>query len=1425
MQSAIFYTKLYSISKHHPFPKEILKMTDPTLQAAITAVGAGTQSAEQAAMVNAAYRNDQMPVLAPVAPSSMNADFTNLSQAQRAGAYSQEGNNLILTYDTTGLSDPRNQQGRAVYLTPTEYQAKFGRTPEQYEQTKYNIFNNPSAVDPNTIPSDLRPSYDTAMQDRVHDYFRANPSAAFLEINRQYDTIKSGTVYSGGQLNWASGGMQLSDPSEEAGGPVFSGRAAIYAEKWYEDYAKNPNILNSGMYDKNAKASDYASLPRGSVNPFKEDSAAGIAWDVAATGGYVGKSLSDKVVDPDTGKRFDLPSSWVDPQVDTGNVVSTNPLVSVSIAPGRNVYVPIGEMEQQLRTDAKLIVADRGAYEVWQTPKNTMPGLEGYFTRIYPMITAGGSDFALQSGMVSGKAATPWVVDEYGMTGLWKASDAARVKDIQEHPELYSRLGSELYGGIVQKLNPAYPYNTIEAAWGRGQIVEPGVYPDVRENFASLVKFGDVNAPKGSVSDASDLPKFGSISPQQFAEMPALQRVDNSGNLSPAASMATIPAPFKSVSSPALTAVKPDQDFIMIPASAGNNAPTLSPTFGLGAMAAEDGTNATITYADGTPFNPGADTTVKPTPSPDEYQPSGFLGLGGLLPEMPSGEQAKAYLTSQQWQSDPLGAMFKFSIDTYTAPVSTASGVASRLSSELTDFIYKPAPIVVDTGSSRLTKTETFDLPTVITREEMNLPGSSVRSGGNQTITDLGAWLIGSRGSIDQTDKAAVDDYNKKADTFTKMQEQNPVFVTTTGGTKTIVTESGGQRIVTTESGESGKKVYATEWDRFVEGSGRVGRWVTGYTLERQNERWDQIKDAPGVGGEFERASFIIGTTIVNKPAELAPAAILGVTLQGAARMAPGFLAEVGAGTGLTARAATVLSTPGGTSLAKVGLVGLFGGAYTYDVTEGLSASPETTKKNIYSSLPGLYTMLATGGGLDTIGEYARRSGTPVGTSPTNTNPINDNRISQGHSDLMSRKAVGLTEHLARGDLVNNLEGFNKLSGFGGVSPSGGVRPVTPEMLQLPTKATPMNVVDQSAGGMYAHPEAVGTMTWDAPLEGYAKGYTPYTVSPVGTPSSIQEITAFIEPTQRPLAVNEMNKGWVDSFYPSKRAPLPQPQPGEPGWGKIGSKPAYFGTDPEILNRIGRPTPQPLVEQDAIPNPLNPKRGYAPAPLPLSIPGVSDIMLQRELANINPAFFEDTRVSAGGRTTPQTLIEREYPYTEIERTAFRPTTILKVSPLPAGFVIPSASGQQSTSELASPTGETFPGTRQTVGIIPWNRDTVITPTGVPRVTEITIPWSKDSTVIVPYTITTPRETTITDIREIPQEYPWERFTETPQPQELITPLPPAPVIPIPWLPALPNLGGGGGTGASARGRGPKRLELFSFAPRKLPKWKMPKVKI
>jgi hypothetical protein len=369
---------------------------------------------------------------------------------------------------------------------------------------------------------------------RVQDYYAAHPSDKAQEITRQY-AANIGTINTG-ESSYKQGTLITNTTAGEGG---FTGRAAEYKESWTP-------ITRSVLYGGEApNSAGVYYVPKG-INPFRSDSAAGIEWDVAATGGYVGKTLSDKAVNPENGQKINLPESWVWDQktdagaavLDYGNVVSSTQMVDVAISPGRNVYVPIGEMEQQLRTDAKLVVSASGAYEVWQTPKNTLPGSD--FTRIYPMITAGGSDYALQSGMVSGKAQTPWVVDEYGGNALWKASDNARVADIQANPSSYSRLGSELYGGIVQKLLPD-TYNSIELAWGRGQTVEPGTYPAVRENYAMLVNFEDVNAAKGTVSDASDLPAFGSISPEQFAAMPSLQKVDTSGNLSPA-TMKTVEA-------------------------------------------------------------------------------------------------------------------------------------------------------------------------------------------------------------------------------------------------------------------------------------------------------------------------------------------------------------------------------------------------------------------------------------------------------------------------------------------------------------------------------------------------------------------------------------------------------------------------------------------------------------------------------------------------------------------------------------------------------------------------------------------------------------------------------------------------------------------------------------------------------------------
>lgn len=416
-------------------------------------------SAEQAAAMNAAWQNNTAPVL------------------PRMGTqYSGDQNETIRIYDTTGLTDPRNQQGVARDVTRSEYIQLYGRTPEQSEAAKYQEFNAPiNFAAYANVPLSQMPAN---IASRVQDYYATNPSAAYREQIALYGRNVGTVATTGPAESYKQGSFA---PTVAAGEGGFTGRAAAYAASWTP-------LVHSAMYGQEST-------------------------------------------------------------IERTSVVAPPAMMDITIAPGRNVYVPIGETSQQLRADAKLVVAASGAYEVWQTPKNTMPGSE--FVRIYPMITTGGSDYALQSGMISGKAATPVVYSEFGLQPLWKESEAARVADIQAHPEQYSRLGSELYGGIVQKLLPE-PYNSIEVAWGRGQTVEPGVYPAVRQNYASLVNFEDVNAPKGTISNAADLPKFGAFSPEEYASMSSIQRVAIGGGLSPAMSEDLLPQPFRSTSTAAV---------------------------------------------------------------------------------------------------------------------------------------------------------------------------------------------------------------------------------------------------------------------------------------------------------------------------------------------------------------------------------------------------------------------------------------------------------------------------------------------------------------------------------------------------------------------------------------------------------------------------------------------------------------------------------------------------------------------------------------------------------------------------------------------------------------------------------------------------------------------------------------------------------
>jgi len=664
-------------------------------------------------------------------------------------------------------------------------------------------------------------------------------------------------------------------------------------------------------------------------------------------------------------------------------------------------------------------------------------------------------------------------------------------------------------------------------------------------------------------------------------------------------------------------------------------------------------------------------------------------------------------------------------------------------------------------------------------------------SGGNQTITDLGNWLTGNRDSIDRTNKAAVEDYNKKVDIFSQMQEQNPVLITTFGGTKEIVTETGGKRVVTTTTGTTGSKVYASEWDKFVEGSGRVMRYATGMTLAKQKAYFQTIKGDTSLLGEVKRGVFYFGTEIVNKPAELAPAALTGFGIGKVVAGAPGFLARVGEGTGLTAKAAQFVQTPGGASLVKAGAAGVFGGAYTWGVTEGLSASPEKTKENIYRSTPTLVAMYGGAGGFNWVGEtrVVRGMSSPAGATFKGVQ-IQDAYFGGGRTPS-GGKYVGAfspTESYVitgrprpvtpRARTLELPDLRPKQPGYVDADIGGDwVKPA-----QLPDYATTMETKPQSAGGMYARPESVRDMTWDRPLvERNAKGYAPSDVTQIRHPAS-PIASGTIKPAGKSIEQIQ-----ADAFFGTKH-------------------PFYEIGDAGIM----QPQPQPQREPEPS-NPLNPKRVYAePTPIRdstkrmfdnIHISGVPDRVVKSELENMNRGGLTErgmmTQMERGGAFTK---FERQMVNRERERGfAFAPSFI-------AGSTLDTRNADRTISKLSE---------RKKVDtmITPWDRTRTVPATNAPGITSIstpfskrtttalpyqktsimdtTTPFSKQTTRIAPYEITTPRELIETDVTPQEQEFPWKKITDNPPPPRIITPDPYkfTPINPIGG--GFPGGGGGG----------------------------------
>jgi hypothetical protein len=146
-------------------------------------------TAEQAAAQNAAWRNNTAPVL------------------PRMGSPVSGGDNeLIRVYDTTGLTDPRNQAGVARDITRAEYIQTYGRTPEASEQAKHDYAFSPIdyGAMANMSLSEIASRYGSGTADRVQDYYQAHPSARAQAITSEYNARK-GVVENPYDPNTAAG--------------------------------------------------------------------------------------------------------------------------------------------------------------------------------------------------------------------------------------------------------------------------------------------------------------------------------------------------------------------------------------------------------------------------------------------------------------------------------------------------------------------------------------------------------------------------------------------------------------------------------------------------------------------------------------------------------------------------------------------------------------------------------------------------------------------------------------------------------------------------------------------------------------------------------------------------------------------------------------------------------------------------------------------------------------------------------------------------------------------------------------------------------------------------------------------------------------------------------------------------------------------
>lgn len=296
---------------------------------------AGAAAAEAA---NLAWRTNTAPIL------------------PKMGTPASDPNELIRIYDTSGLQDPKNQQGIARDVTRAEYIQIYGATPEQREQQKHEMAFHPQeyyganiASFENVPLSQIAARYGSDFADIVQGYFTTHPTAKFQAITGAYELQQRNVIGSEGVMYQA---------------------------------------------------------PATPKNPYDPNTAAGIAWLVGRQGGVVSESLAGKALaEGYQGDIFAVKGISTVPTRDLSSGMLPSPKLG-SVLPAGTVttYMPYGEFAQIKMENTKVLLGyNTGELGVYQLP----------YGHSYYMLTGGAGRNALQSGMFTvEKPETPFVVGQ-----------------------------------------------------------------------------------------------------------------------------------------------------------------------------------------------------------------------------------------------------------------------------------------------------------------------------------------------------------------------------------------------------------------------------------------------------------------------------------------------------------------------------------------------------------------------------------------------------------------------------------------------------------------------------------------------------------------------------------------------------------------------------------------------------------------------------------------------------------------------------------------------------------------------------------------------------------------------------------------------------------------------------------------------------